>query len=156
MTLTEAYLLGRRDERTRPSALCSNPPNICTRCIKRPDCFDAVCGAYISVCDEFQIDEECKRHKHESTEEYLLRVWSKEMQQKIDKQIAKSVYNWAIQQKEPGELEKAKMLCESFDHAIDVYKFINKHEPLRVVSITENNTDKDRFSLYYYPEQNKK
>lgn len=55
MTLSEAYILGRKDERER-SKLCNNPRSICVRCSKRPKCWKADTGAYIGNCDEFNFD----------------------------------------------------------------------------------------------------
>lgn len=69
MTISEAYLLGRKDERERPTPLCSNPQSICVRCTERLTCPDADTGAYVGNCKNFnltpicaiQVNVECKR-----------------------------------------------------------------------------------------------
>lgn len=69
MTISEAYLLGRKDERERPTPLCNNPRSICVRCTERLKCPDADTGAYINGCENFNltpissiyVDVKCKR-----------------------------------------------------------------------------------------------
>lgn len=66
MTISEAYLLGRKDEKER---LCINPRSICIRCTKRLNCPDADTGAYVDNCKGFNltpissiyVDVKCKR-----------------------------------------------------------------------------------------------
>ena len=69
MTISEAYLLGRKDERERSTPLCNNSRSICVRCTERLNCPNADTGAYVSNCKTFnltpissiQINVECKR-----------------------------------------------------------------------------------------------
>lgn len=69
MTISEAYLLGRKDEKERPTPLCINPRSICIRCTKRLNCPDADTGAYVDNCKGFNltpissiyVDVKCKR-----------------------------------------------------------------------------------------------
>lgn len=55
MTISEAYLLGRKDEKERPTPLCNNPRSICVRCTNRPNCPNADTGAYIGNCKNFNL-----------------------------------------------------------------------------------------------------
>lgn len=55
---SKIYMLGRKDERERSSALCKNPISICKRC----DCHKTLCegsdfGAYIGECESFVYKE---------------------------------------------------------------------------------------------------
>lgn len=55
---SKIYMLGRKDERERPSDLCKNPISICKRC----DCYKTLCegsdlGAYIGECESFVYKE---------------------------------------------------------------------------------------------------
>ena len=55
MTISEAYLLGRKDEKERATSLCHNPRSICIRCTNRLKCPNADTGAYVSVCKDFNL-----------------------------------------------------------------------------------------------------
>ena len=63
MTISEAYLLGRKDESERPTSLCRNPRSICVRCTERLKCPDADTGAYVSNCENFNISDTGERIK---------------------------------------------------------------------------------------------
>lgn len=69
MTISEAYLLGRKDEKEHSAPLCVHPRSICVRCTKRLTCPDADTGAYVDTCKDFNlatissiyVDVKCKR-----------------------------------------------------------------------------------------------